>query len=53
MNCAKCGRALKFPTASGFGRVCERNVLGSKPKRERRAQPVRDPRTADLFDVRA
>lgn len=52
MNCARCNRPLKRPTASGFGPVCERNVLGTKPKRERSVQPVRDPKTADLFEER-
>lgn len=47
--CMKCGRKLKRPTASSMGPVCERAMLGSKQKRQKRAEPARDDRTRDLF----
>ncbi len=43
MKCARCGRRLKNTPASGMGPVCERAVLGSKPRRVKRE----DKRSAD------
>lgn len=47
MNCHRCGRQLQNASASGFGPVCERAVLGSKQRRCA-ARPV-DDQTPDLF----
>lgn len=47
-RCTKCGRRMKRATASGMGATCERNVLGTKQKRQR-ATPPADTSTADLF----
>lgn len=48
-RCARCGRSLKYPSESGYGPRCQLAVLGSKPKREKRAVVKRDERTPDLF----
>lgn len=48
-RCAKCGRSLKRPSASGFGPVCERAVLGSKQRREAKPEVKRDALTRELF----
>lgn len=53
MNCTRCGRALKNPSASGMGPKCQLAVLGSKPKRPRLfdlpARKSKDEKTQDLF----
>lgn len=57
MKCAKCGRALKNPSTSGYGPVCQRAVLGSKPGRvrlfDRRVKRSADERQVEIaFEVR-
>lgn len=56
MNCAKCGRALKNPSPSGYGPVCLRAVTGTKPARvrlfDRRVKRSADERQVELFEVR-
>lgn len=47
-RCTKCNRPLKRASVSGMGPTCERNVLGSKQKRERAAPPA-DTHTRELF----
>lgn len=39
MKCCRCGRYLKHPSASGYGPVCERAVIGPRPRK--RAQRLR------------
>ncbi len=56
MICAKCGRALKNPSPSGYGPVCQRAVLGSKPGRvrlfDRRVKRVDERQVEIAFEVR-
>ena len=52
-RCAKCNRAMKKPSPSGYGPVCARAMFGAKPERQKREPVKRDERTADLFEVAA
>lgn len=52
MKCARCGRSLKRPSASGYGPRCQLAVLGSMPKRDRAAHRE-DKSTPDMFEVLA
>lgn len=47
MNCFRCGRPLRLPSANGYGPKCSQAMFGIRPKRER-AHPT-DTRTPDLF----
>lgn len=48
-RCAKCNRAMKKPSLTGYGPVCARAMFGAKPERVKREPVKRDALTADLF----
>lgn len=49
MRCIRCHRKLTREPIDGMGPTCARQVLGRKPKREKRERVKRDELTGELF----